>query len=100
MDQSVTADIGPRPPRRIGRKDRHNPTRGQRPNALRDWLEQKPKPMSKTKFAALLGVTPSFVSQLTTDEPPWPSRELALRIALVTQGAVTPNDLVGYRGGT
>lgn len=67
-----------------------------RPNALRDWFDVRPKIMSKLRFAQLVGVSPSFVSQLTSDTPPWPSRDIAQRIAVVTEGAVTPNDLAGY----
>lgn len=67
-----------------------------RPNALRDWLWQRPRPMSTSRLAELIGVTPSYVSQLTSDEPPWPGREIALRIGIVTEGAVTPNELAGY----
>jgi transcriptional regulator with XRE-family HTH domain len=65
-------------------------------NRLRSWLMKKPRPMSVAEFAELVGVTPSYVSQLTSDDPPWPSRDVARRIALVTKGAVTPNDLAGY----
>lgn len=78
------------PPKRI----RH--PRCSRPNALRDWFAQRPKPMPMIRFAALIGVTPSYVSQLTSDTPPWPGREIALRIGIVTEGAVTPNELAGY----
>jgi 3,4-dihydroxy 2-butanone 4-phosphate synthase / GTP cyclohydrolase II len=61
-------------------------------NKLADWLNADPKPMTKTAFAAAIGVTPGYVSQLCGAEPPWPSREVAKRIAEVTSGAVTPND--------
>lgn len=66
-------------------------------NRLRSWLMKKPRPMSVAEFAELIGVTPSYVSQLTSDDPPWPSREVSRRIGLVTKGYVTPNDLAGYR---
>jgi hypothetical protein len=72
------------------------PRTGNRPNPLRDWLQQRPKPMTKIRFAELLGITPTYVSQLISDNPPWPKRELACRIGVITQGAVTPNDLAGY----
>ncbi|RWP05082.1 hypothetical protein [Mesorhizobium sp.] len=52
--------------------------------------------MTKTAFAELVGVSPSYVSQLTRDSPPWPGRELAVRIGVITNGYVTPNDLAGY----
>ncbi len=67
-----------------------------RDNKLRAWFAQNPQPMTKEQFAIAIGVTRSYVSQLAGDNPPWPKRELALRIALVTRGFVTPNDLAGY----
>lgn len=65
-------------------------------NKLANWLNADPKPMTKSAFAAAIEVTPGYVSQLCGDNPPWPGRELARRIAEVTAGAVTPNDLAGY----
>ena len=65
-------------------------------NKLRDWLTQDPPPMTKAAFAAEIGVTPSYVSLLIKDAPPWPGREVSRRIGIVTKGAVTPNDLAGY----
>lgn len=52
--------------------------------------------MSKTRFAELIGVTGPYVSMLLADNAPWPSREVAKRIAIVTEGEVDPNRLVGY----
>lgn len=66
------------------------------PNALRDWLQQEPRPMTKARFADLLGVTAPYVSMLLADNAPWPNREVARRIAIITEGVVTPNDLAGY----
>lgn len=65
-------------------------------NVLRAWFERRPQPMRKVRFAELLGVTTAYVSQLTSDKPPWPGRDLAQRIGIITEGAVTPNDLAGY----
>jgi DNA-binding transcriptional regulator YdaS (Cro superfamily) len=67
-----------------------------KPNALRVWLETEPVPMQKKRFAELVGVTASYVTQLISDNPPWPGRLIAQRIAIVTEGVVTPNDLAGY----
>lgn len=67
-------------------------------NKLAAWLEADPKPMTKSAFASEIGVTPGYVSQLCGESPPWPGREVAKRIAEVTAGAVTPNDLAGYPG--
>lgn len=66
-------------------------------NKLAQWLNAEPKPMAKTDFAEKIGVTPGYVSQLCSDNPPWPGRVIAKRIGEVTNGAVTPNDLAGYR---
>lgn len=65
-------------------------------NKLAEWLNANPKPMTKTAFAAAIEVTPGYVSQLCSDDPPWPGREVALRIADVTDGVITPNDLAGF----
>ena len=55
--------------------------------------------MSRYRFAKEVGVTPSYVTRLCKDDPPWPSRELARKIGVVTSGYVTPNDLAGYGNG-
>lgn len=78
-------------------KSRRYPQTANRPNPLRDWFKRKPKPMSKVRFAILLGISPTYVSQLTSDDPPWPNRELLCRIAIVTGGAITPNVLAGFQ---
>jgi 3,4-dihydroxy 2-butanone 4-phosphate synthase/GTP cyclohydrolase II len=65
-------------------------------NKLAQWLNAEPKPMAKSDFAEKIGVTPGYVSQLCSDSPPWPGREIAKRIGEVTEGRVTPNDLAGY----
>jgi transcriptional regulator with XRE-family HTH domain len=67
-----------------------------RPRTLANWFKKNPQPMSKRAFARALGVSPSYVSQLTKDAPPWPGRELAVKIAEVTGGYVQPNDLAGW----
>lgn len=66
-------------------------------NKLAQWLNADPKPISKAAFAEAIGVTPGYISQLCSDNPPWPGRDIAKRIGEVTNGAVTPNDLAGYR---
>lgn len=55
--------------------------------------------MSKALFARLIGVTTGYVTMLVADNPPYPKRAIAVRIAIVTEGAVTPNDLAGYPPG-
>ena len=66
------------------------------PNKLAAWLNADPKPMTKSAFAEQIGVTPGYVSQLCGEDPPWPGREVARRIADVTNGVVTPNELAGF----
>jgi DNA-binding transcriptional regulator YdaS (Cro superfamily) len=67
-----------------------------RRNKLAAYFEAHPE-VTKLDFSRLIGVTPSYVSQLTSDNPPWPGRSLSLKIAKATGGAVTPNDLAGYQ---
>jgi hypothetical protein len=67
-----------------------------KPNPLRKWFARKPQPMTVTEFAQKIGVTPSYISQLCSDDPPWPQRHVQIRIAVATAGAVTPNLLAGY----
>jgi len=82
---------------KMERPDRRGPPRPRtQPNALRDWLEAVPPPMTKIEFAKRIGVSASLVSMLIADNAPWPSREVVRRIGVVTRGAVTPNDLAGY----
>jgi len=64
-------------------------------NKLRLWLERNPS-LTLRRFASAVGCTPSYISQLARETgAPWPSRPIAVRIAQVTQGEVTPNDLAG-----
>jgi DNA-binding transcriptional regulator YdaS (Cro superfamily) len=65
-------------------------------NKLAQWLNADPKPMTKTAFADLLGVSPGYVSQLCSNNPPWPGREIVRKITTITAGAVTPADLVNF----
>lgn len=55
--------------------------------------------MSKAAFAAEIGATPSYISQLCRDSPPWPGRALQRRIAIVTRGFCMPNDWAGVGEG-
>lgn len=65
-------------------------------NKLAEWLNADPKPMTKAAFAHAIEVTPGYVSQLCSDDPPYPGREVARKIAEITGGFVTPNDFAGY----
>lgn len=79
-----------RPPRVLKRAPRV------KPNPLRKWFSKKPQPMNLKEFAEKLGVTPSYVSQLCSDSPPWPKRHITVKIGILTRGAVTPNVLAGF----
>lgn len=69
-------------------------------NALAQWLKGKHK--ARGAFAAEVGLSPSYISQLCADPPTyWPSRDVAIRIRQATDNAVTPNDfLPEYEPGT
>lgn len=66
------------------------------PNPLRDWLEQHPRPMSKQRFAEMIGVADAYISMLIADNAPWPGRQIIRRIAEVTEGIVDANAMAGY----
>jgi 3,4-dihydroxy 2-butanone 4-phosphate synthase/GTP cyclohydrolase II len=65
-------------------------------NKLAQWLNADPKPMTKTAFAKRLEVTPGYVSQLCSDNPPWPGRDIVRKITSITKGAVTATDLANF----
>lgn len=65
-----------------------------RPNRLRDWFAHRQ--VSKSEFAREVGVEPPYISMLLSDDAPWPSRDLQVKIAKATRGEVTPNDLAGW----
>lgn len=64
---------------------------------LSEWLKTNTK--SQADLARELGVSPGRVSQLLSDETAWPGRDLALRLAEVTAGAVTANDFLSASEG-
>lgn len=49
--------------------------------------------IKRQDFATLIGVSQGYVTQLCQGVV-WPGREVAMRIAEVTGGAVTPNDFI------
>lgn len=59
---------------------------------LIDWLAETG--MGRSAFAKQIGVRPSYVTLLCSDEPSWPGREIATRIRDATNGAVTANDFL------
>lgn len=65
-----------------------------KPNRLRDYIAARK--VVKGEFAKQIGCEPPYLSMLLADDAPWPTREIQLRIATVTKGEVTPNDLAGW----
>jgi hypothetical protein len=65
-----------------------------KPNRLRDYLAARK--VVKGEFAKQIGCEPPYLSMLLADDAPWPTREIQLRIAIATNGEVTPNDLAGW----
>lgn len=59
---------------------------------LTEYLESKN--IKRGDFARAIGVTPGWITSLC-DGSGWPSREVAERIARVTEGQVTPDDFLG-----
>lgn len=62
-------------------------------NRLRDWLAMPGRP-TKSAFARSIGCSHSYISQLTSDQTPWPSREVMRLIIEATGGAVRSDDFV------
>ena len=58
---------------------------------LVDWLKQEG--VTQTAFAARIGVTQGYVTQLCADMA-WPGQKVAEAIARETAGAVTANDFM------
>lgn len=61
-------------------------------NRLNDWL--KKTGMRRGDFAKAIGVVPSYVTLLCSEEPAWPGRDIAAKIREVTKGAITANDFL------
>lgn len=61
-------------------------------NRLAQWLEENG--ISRSAFAERIGVSPSYVTLLCSDEAAWPGRGVAARIAEATDGAITINDFL------
>jgi len=64
-------------------------------NPLRAFLAQDGAP-SQRDFARIIGVSEAYLSQLIADGPPWPSRDVLMRIAAATRGVVDPNAWCGW----
>ncbi|SDT93006.1 3,4-dihydroxy-2-butanone-4-phosphate synthase [Stappia sp. ES.058] len=63
---------------------------------LDEWLAQSKE--TRSAFARRAGLSPAAVTALCNDPGVWVSRDSAERIAAATNGAVTPNDLLGLKG--
>jgi hypothetical protein len=61
-------------------------------NRLNDWLEKTGT--KRADFAKAIGVVPSYITLLCSDEPAWPGRDIATKIRDVTGGAVTADDFL------
>lgn len=64
-------------------------------NPLREYLAQPGAPTQRD-FARTIGVSDAYLSQLLADGPPWPSRDVLVRIAAATLGVVDPNVWAGW----
>ncbi len=64
-------------------------------NPLREWFATNPDPeMNRLRFARKLGISHSYLSQLCSDRPPWPTRRVMQGITDLTKGAVRVEDLL------
>ncbi len=59
---------------------------------LAEWI--KASGITRTKVAEAIGVSPSYVTNLCSDEPNWPGRDIILKLDTLTDGAVTANDFL------
>lgn len=64
-------------------------------NPLRVFLAQEGAPTQR-EFARIIGVSEAYLSQLIADGPPWPRRDVLMRIAVATRGVVDPNAWCGW----
>jgi transcriptional regulator with XRE-family HTH domain len=68
-----------------------------RTNPLRQWIETQPIDITQASIARRLGLSRSYVSELfSDDEPKTPSLKLSVAIEELTDGAVTPVDILAF----
>lgn len=68
-------------------------------NRLNAWLQSRK--VRKAEFAAEIGVSPGYLSNLCADPPAfWPGREVVLRIRAATGGAITADSFLPPRDET
>ena len=65
-------------------------------NKLDLWLSTRK--IKRSAFAKAIGVSPPYVTLLCSDQPTWPGRDVATRIAEYTGGDITPNDFLASTG--
>lgn len=59
---------------------------------LADWIEAQGK--SRKEVADFLGVSPPYVTNLCSDTPSWPSRDVMAKLREMTDGAVSAADFL------
>jgi hypothetical protein len=58
-------------------------------NPLRRWFASQPNPeMNRLRFSKAIGISHSYLSQLCSDRPPWPTRRILRDIERLTNGEV------------
>lgn len=65
-------------------------------NKLDKWLTANN--VKRGAFAKAIGVSPSYVTLLCSDNPGWPSREVIVKITAFTSGAITADDFLPPAG--
>ena len=62
---------------------------------LADWIAAKR--LKRKDVASALGVTPSYITNLCSEEANWPSREVMVRLGELTSGKVSASDFLPPR---
>jgi transcriptional regulator with XRE-family HTH domain len=62
---------------------------------LADWIEAKG--IKRKDVAEFLGVKPSYVTNLCSEEPSWPSRDIVVKLGELTAGKVSASDFLPKR---
>ena len=61
---------------------------------LSDWLDESD--LTRAAFAKRIGVSPSYITLLCSDEPAWPGRPTIEVIHFTTRGKVTALDFYDH----
>lgn len=59
---------------------------------LADWIKRERK--TRVEVAEYLGVSPPYITNLCSDEPCWPSRDVVARLIELTGGEVSAPDFL------